>query len=161
MAVEKLDHYSVRTEHLARAVDFYEQALGLQKGPRPPFNFPGAWLYRSGEDGAVTGTAVVHIVGTASDGGTGLSDYLGNKPASHEAGSGALDHVAFVATDISGLYARLARHHIAFRERKVPGMELHQVFVDDPDGVTIELNYARPEDIAAGARNLASMAPGT
>jgi hypothetical protein len=29
------------------------------------------------------------------------------------------------------------------------------VFVEDPDGVTIELNYAAPDDIAAGARHMA------
>jgi catechol 2,3-dioxygenase-like lactoylglutathione lyase family enzyme len=160
MAVEKLDHYSVRTEQLGRAVDFYAHALGLRKGPRPPFNFSGAWMYRTGEDGGVTGTAVVHIVATTNDGSPGLNDYLGARPLSQEAGSGALDHLAFVATDIADLHARLALHHIAYRERKVPAMELHQVFVDDPDGVTIELNYSQPEDIAAGARNMASTAPG-
>jgi catechol 2,3-dioxygenase-like lactoylglutathione lyase family enzyme len=161
MAIDKLDHYSVRTTQIARAVDFYAQALGLATGPRPPFPFAGAWLYATGDDGAVKGTAVVHIVGIATDGGAGLSDYLGDKPQAADTGSGALDHVAFAASDIAGLHARLAQHGIAYRERKVPAMELHQVFVQDPDGVTLELNYAQPQDIAAGARNLALRATGS
>ena len=30
---------------------------------------------------------------------------------------------------------------LAFRERMVPDLNLHQVFLDDPSGVVIELNY--------------------
>ena len=37
-----------RTRKLAQTVHFYENVLGFTNGPRPPFNFPGAWLYSSG-----------------------------------------------------------------------------------------------------------------
>jgi catechol 2,3-dioxygenase-like lactoylglutathione lyase family enzyme len=159
MAIEKLDHYSVRTTMVERSVDFYETVLGLRKGPRPPFNFPGAWLYRSDENKEVVGTSVVHIVGINTQGNAGLNDYLGDKPMSQQSGSGALDHIAFTAANISDMHVRLAQHAIKYRERKVPAMDLHQIFVEDPDGVTIELNYPRPEDIAAGTQNILSMAP--
>lgn len=157
MPIESLDHYSVRTAHVDRAVTFYERALGFCRGPRPAFNFPGAWLYRTADDGKIAGGSVVHIVGIDPDNSAGLSDYLGDKPASQSTGSGALDHIAFVACDILGLYAKLKQQGIAFRERKVPNMELHQVFIEDPDGVTIELNYARLEDISAGQLNMAAL----
>lgn len=158
MAIEKLDHYSVRTAMVERSVKFYENAMGLQKGPRPPFNFPGAWLYRSAKSGEMVGSSVVHIVGINTDDSAGLNDYLGDKPLSQQTGSGALDHIAFTAANISDMYARLANHRIKYRERKVPAMDLHQIFVEDPDGVTIELNYPLPEDISAGERNISSMA---
>jgi hypothetical protein len=29
-------------------VQFYEDVLGFVNGPRPQFNFPGAWLYSAG-----------------------------------------------------------------------------------------------------------------
>lgn len=161
MAIEKLDHYSVRTEMVERAVEFYEKAMGLQEGPRPPFNFPGAWLYQSTESGEIVGASVVHIVGINTDGSAGLNDYLGDKPLSQQTGSAALDHIAFTATDIDDMYTRLAQHRIKYRERKVPAMDLHQIFVEDPDGVTIELNFSLPADIAAGARNMASTASGS
>ena len=48
MSVGVLDHYNVSTRKLAETVDFYENVLGFTNGPRPPFNFPGAWLYSSG-----------------------------------------------------------------------------------------------------------------
>ena len=156
MTIEQLDHYSVRTAHVERSALFYKQALGMCRGARPPFNFPGAWLYRTGADGERAGSAVVHIIGIDPDDTSGLKDYLGDKPAPVTPGSGALDHIAFTASGIAGMYARLRHHGIAYRERKVPNMDLHQIFVEDPDGVTIELNYAQPQDIALGHYNMAS-----
>src|SRR6516225_9950654 len=48
MSVGMLDHYNVSTRNLRDTVRFYEEALGLVNGPRPPFDFPGAWLYSEG-----------------------------------------------------------------------------------------------------------------
>ena len=45
MSVGVLDHYNVSTRKLNETVRFYEDVLGFTNGPRPPFNFPGAWLY--------------------------------------------------------------------------------------------------------------------
>ena len=45
MSVGVLDHYNVSTRKLKETVRFYEDVLGFKNGPRPPFNFPGAWLY--------------------------------------------------------------------------------------------------------------------
>jgi catechol 2,3-dioxygenase-like lactoylglutathione lyase family enzyme len=155
MSIEKLDHYSIRTAQVQRAIDFYGQALGFATGPRPPFPFSGAWLYATAPEGEITGGAVVHLVGVDPANPAGLGDYLGDKagPAGSDSGTGAIDHIAFAASDIAETYARLAQYQIAFRQRKVPSMELHQIFIEDPDGVTIELNYARPDDIAVGQRN--------
>jgi hypothetical protein len=47
MSVGMLDHYNVSTRKLDETVHFYEKVLGFTSGPRPPFNFPGAWLYGS------------------------------------------------------------------------------------------------------------------
>jgi hypothetical protein len=38
---------------------------------------------------------------------------------------------------------------VAFRERNVPSLGLHQVFFEDPSAVTIELNYPAAEAQAA------------
>jgi catechol 2,3-dioxygenase-like lactoylglutathione lyase family enzyme len=137
---------------------FYENAMGLRRGSRPAFNFPGAWLYRTTQNGDVVGGSVVHIVGIDPNDASGLSDYLGDKPLSLAPGSGSLDHIAFAATDIGAMYLRLKQQQIGFRERRVPNMELHQIFIEDPDGVTIELNYSRQEDISAGQRSLEAAA---
>ena len=118
MALDRLDHVTVRCHDLARSRAFYAAALGLEDGDRPPFNFPGAWLY-------VGDRPVVHLVGGPHDG---------------TRGTGTFDHVAFAATDLEGTRRRLQQAGIDFRETKVPGRPLHQLFVVDPDGVTIEIN---------------------
>ncbi|MDA0657099.1 MAG: glyoxalase, partial [Proteobacteria bacterium] len=56
-------------------------------------------------------------------------------------GSGAVDHIAFRAEDAAELIERVKKSDIAFRDRKVPEMELYQVFLEDPNGITVELNY--------------------
>ena len=48
MSVGVLDHYNVSTRKLKETIQFYEDVLGFENGPRPPFNFPGAWLYSAG-----------------------------------------------------------------------------------------------------------------
>ncbi len=118
MAVERLDHYTINVSDLEASVAFYAEIVGLTNGPRPPFSFPGAWLY-CGD------TPVVHLIG--------------GRPPAH--GTGPIDHVAFRAGGLAEQIAILRRHGIRFREQEVPKASLHQVFFEDPDGVTVELNF--------------------
>jgi catechol 2,3-dioxygenase-like lactoylglutathione lyase family enzyme len=55
VSVGVLDHFNIRTRNLSDTVRFYEDVLGLEKGARPNFAFPGAWMYSEGK-------AVVHLV---------------------------------------------------------------------------------------------------
>jgi catechol 2,3-dioxygenase-like lactoylglutathione lyase family enzyme len=48
ISVGLLDHYNVSTRKLKETVQFYEDVLGFVNGPRPQFDFPGAWLYSAG-----------------------------------------------------------------------------------------------------------------
>ena len=136
MPLQRLDHYSIRTPRLAETRRFYADILGLTEGARPAFPFPGAWMYQGD-------VAVVHIVGYDPNDLEGLKGYLGDKPVV-DSGTGTIDHVAFVAHDLPDMQARLRENGLAFRERTVPALGLHQVFVKDPNGVTIELNYKQP-----------------
>ena len=45
--------------------------------------------------------------------------------------------------------ARLDAAGVDYRMFDVPGRAMKQIFVRDPDGVTIELNFTKPEDVAA------------
>ncbi len=141
-----LNHYSIRTHDLEACRRFYADVLGLVVGPRPDFPFPGLWLYAG--DTKVWANAAVHIIGIVRDDPTGLNVYLGERDNTQLAGSGAVDHVAFFASGLDAMRATLARLGIANRERTVPGIGLHQVFVTDPNGIVIELNYPAAE--AAG-----------
>ena len=147
MSIDKLSHYSVRTLDLEATRRFYTEVMGFSVGPRPPFKFPGLWLYRGSHDSF--DNAIVHIVGIDPDNPQGLKDYLGDRDVSTlSGGTGTFDHIAFVATGLSDMLARLRQKNIAYRERAVPGLGLHQVFLDDPSGVVIELNYPANEKAA-------------
>lgn len=136
MPLTQLAHYSIRCSDLDASRRFYGEVLGLREGGRPPFDFPGAWLYL-GDDEASFG--VVHLIA----GDPGSAAYLGDRPAAE--GTGVFDHVAFFAKDWPAQKARCAAHGIAHVERVVPGLGLFQVFVVDPSGVTVELNYPASE----------------
>ena len=77
--IDGIDHYSIRTEDVGAVVAFYGKTLGLVTGPRPPFDFPGAWLYRSEADGQSVGPALVHVIGAVPGANAGLHDYLGER----------------------------------------------------------------------------------
>jgi len=141
MAIAKLAHYSIRTTDLERSCAFYERILGFRRGYRPPFDFPGAWLYM-GDDERDFGT--VHIIGIDPSNPAGLTAYLGDKDLP-ETGTGTVDHIAFLATGVTTMWQTLRAEGIAWRDRTVPSLGLHQVFIEDPSGVTIELNYPAEE----------------
>lgn len=142
MAITKLAHFSVRTIDMEASRRFYVDVMGFKEGFRPPFKFPGLWLYRGGDEAEY---GVVHIIGIDANDPSGLVEYLGDKAAEGLKGSGAVDHVAFLATDLPDMHRRLKAAALPYRERTVPSLGLHQVFVEDPSGVTIELNFPASE----------------
>ena len=136
MAITRLDHYSIRTTDLAATERFYTDVLGLEVGPRPVFPFPGVWLYQND-------VAVVHVVGIDPNDSSGLKDYLGDK-GSDATGTGTIDHVAFIGMEVEAMRAKFRAAGVTFRDRTVPAMNLEQVFLEDPNGITIELNFPQP-----------------
>jgi catechol 2,3-dioxygenase-like lactoylglutathione lyase family enzyme len=133
--ITELNHYNVRTVDLDRSVRFYRDVLGLSVGPRPNFAFAGAWMY-CGK------TPVVHIMQR----GDGAASYTGAQQSGDLAAdrpppTGRIDHVAFLAEDLPGFKRKLAALGIAVAERQVPNQQIIQLFLDDPDGVRIELNF--------------------
>ena len=148
MPLGKFSHYSIRTLDLDATRKFYTEVLGFTVGPRPPFDFPGLWLYNGKHDSY--DNAVVHIIGIDPNDPQGLKDYLGDRDLdSLKSGTGTFDHIAFSATGLGTMLQELQRKKVSHRERRVPDLGLHQVFLDDPSGVVIELNYPAHEKTAA------------
>jgi catechol 2,3-dioxygenase-like lactoylglutathione lyase family enzyme len=135
MGLNALNHYTIRPADLERTKTFYETVLGLEVGYRPPLNFPGYWLYCGGQP-------TVHLIGPRSD---------DPHPPHRERGpTGLLDHIAFSCTGLAEMRARLAEHRIEHEERVIPRDRQTQIFLYDPDGVAVELNYP-PEETTAPA----------
>ncbi|MDE2375962.1 VOC family protein [Bradyrhizobium sp.] len=136
VSVGVLDHFNIRTRKLAETVRFYEDVLGLEKGARPNFAFPGAWMYSEGK-------AVVHLV-----------DISGTDEA-QKPDSGVVHHVAFVSSGFDGMAQRLKSRGMTYEARQVPGGALWQIFVNDPNGVMIELNYDAAQEKGAAPAEMA------
>ena len=125
MPIARMDHFTILTMNAEKTVAFYSDILGFTSGPRPAFSFPGAWLY-AGEK------PILHLVSE-----TGRKDH----------GSGAIDHVAINCENIRGTIDQLKKDKMPFEVRKVPARPLQQVFVHDPDGIMIELNFWHEADV--------------
>lgn len=119
MARPSLDHVGVLTKDLDASIRFFEDVIGLRKGPRPDLDFDGAWLYDDDR-------AVVHLM------------VLGDFDGSH---TGALHHVAFKAEGSARFEALLNDKGLDYRKVYTPDSELTQLFVDEPGGITVELNF--------------------
>jgi catechol 2,3-dioxygenase-like lactoylglutathione lyase family enzyme len=131
----RLDHFTLRTRKPKETVRFYAEAVGLKEGWRPGFRFPGHWLY-NGE------VPVVHIV-TVTDNEAELRGYVGER--NDGPGSGSVDHIAFRCDGLAEYQDRLLKSGVPFRERIVPNLEQHQLFVQDPNGITVELVFDHDE----------------
>jgi catechol 2,3-dioxygenase-like lactoylglutathione lyase family enzyme len=152
MAVTELNHYFVRANDLERTKDFYCDVLGFEVMPRPDFPFPGYWL-------GVNGRIQVHM------GPHGIPNselyYLGTTPKSATDNTGVVDHIAFLATEPETFNSRFEKLGLASRKRYFPEFKLYQMFVKDPNGLTIELNFhgiAEEPKWGAGSENYAEMA---
>jgi hypothetical protein len=56
-----------------------------------------------------------------------------------------LDHIAFSATGLAAMLAHSRQDGLPHRERTVPSLGTHQVFLEDPSQATLELNYPANE----------------
>lgn len=132
MPLVDLNHYFVRASDLERSRRFYCDVLGFEEMPRPDFAFPGYWL-------GVGGKTQVHM------GPHGIENadlhYLGTTPRSATDNSGVVDHIAFLAVDPDSFARCFGALGLVARRRYLPDIQLFQLFVTDPDGLTIELNF--------------------
>ena len=148
MSMMKLAHYSIRTINLDASRRFYTEVMAFREGYRPPFDFPGAWLYLDSDESEF---GVVHLIGIDAANPDGLLRYLGERPGGALAGAGVVDHIAFLASDWPQMRARCVAAGVTWVERMVPSLNLLQIFLQDPTGVTIELNYPAWEKRAVAA----------
>ena len=118
-----------------------------REGPHPDFGFPVYWLYIGERD-------VLHMTRGGRKADEGRKRYLGQESEAVR-GSGVIDHVAFRATGLEATIAHLNKGGIAFKERRVDDQALYQLFLIDPNGVKVELNFAAAEAEARRAEVMA------
>ena len=101
--------------------DFYCDVVGLTEGFRPVFERFGFWLYIEDKD-------VLHLI-TPKEGD-------GRSPQ-----KSSFDHVAFKTTNYQDVLKKLKSLNILFEEKPIPGISSHQIFLRDPAGNRVELNF--------------------
>jgi catechol 2,3-dioxygenase-like lactoylglutathione lyase family enzyme len=125
MQVHNFNHFNLRAPQplLDELKNFYVDVVGMRPGWRPPFAFPGYWLYL-GDD------AVLHLVGTPASG-----------PEPSQA-TGTFNHIAFNCSGLIEFEARLRAIGVPYTKSIVPGTTMQQLFVKDPSGNGVEFSFA-------------------
>ncbi|MBZ0139711.1 MAG: VOC family protein [Pseudorhodoplanes sp.] len=137
MPLAFMEHFLLQAEDIEATKDWYVNVLGFRVGPHPDFKFPVYWLYLGDRD-------VLHL----TQGGARVTEnrmkYLGQESQAVR-GSGVIDHVAFRATGLEEMVGHLDRMAITYKERRVNDQGLYQLFLFDPNGVKVELNFSASE----------------
>ena len=137
MPLSYLEHFLIQTADIEATCDWYERILGMRRGPTPDFKFPVQWLYVGERD-------VLHVTQGGADTSENRKRYLGQQSEALS-GSGVIDHVAFRCTGLAEMLQRLRAAQVRFTERMVDDQGLYQLFLQDPNGVKVELNFANAE----------------
>ena len=138
-----LDHCNIRTFDLDATIRFYTDIVDLKDGDFPGSRSMGAWLYDASNRPILHVIAIdpndpQAVLGRVRD---RLGDLAGSLELSTLSGGGAIDHIAFECTDYDEMQGKLAAHGLKFTSNDVPSIKLRQLFVNDPNGVTLELNF--------------------
>jgi catechol 2,3-dioxygenase-like lactoylglutathione lyase family enzyme len=134
MTTKGLNHVNLRAprDMLDALKDFYCDVVGLEVGPRPPFPAFGYWLYAGGR-------AVVHLYQAGAE----------EVRQTHVATT--FDHVAFDCEDGEAVEALLQRRGVRYHKAIVPASRQLQLFLADPAGNKVELNFGATAAATTGA----------
>jgi catechol 2,3-dioxygenase-like lactoylglutathione lyase family enzyme len=135
MRLVDINHVAIRTLDLDKTNTFYTEVLGMGLAKRPPFEFPGSWLS--------IGQTMIHVLA-----GDAAYDTDGKfRPA-----GGCIDHISISAEGYDDFTKRFDTHKVAWREFAVPNADICQLFVRDPNGILIELNFTASREGRAGQK---------
>ena len=138
-----LHHIAIRCRRgkLAESEAFYRDVLGMGAAERPDLGFPGAWMRMD--------WSMVHLMDQE------WPPESDPWYAREEAGS-VIDHIAVKAHGFDEMKKRVLARGCDWREMVLEGPGLWQLFVLDPNGVVVELNF----EIASEPPGSVGPAPG-
>lgn len=115
------DHATIVTSDIDGIRRFFNEVVGLDTGPRPPFSVDGYWLY-------LDNRPVIHVT-------------RATRPAQLGPTAPRIDHIAFrinTHCEWGALIERLTRWHIPYSLSEVPLSNELQLFVSIAPGVAVE-----------------------
>jgi len=132
MPVKTLDHVNIRTPDVPATVAFFRDVLGLEARPAPGAAHidKGCWIHDP------AGHPIVHI-------GPVKGRYPSDEasPFAAARGSGAVHHVALECDDLPDMLARLEKIGRPVSRVDFDAARLVQLFVEEENGVLLELNF--------------------
>jgi catechol 2,3-dioxygenase-like lactoylglutathione lyase family enzyme len=126
MEIKDILHVAIRTMDLGATRKFYEEVLGLKLDPKRPDSVPAPGVWLDFKD-----TQIHVIAGPKAYGDTDPNTF----------GSGTIDHMAVRAVGYDAWRAHLERHGVDYRQNNVRDLNMWQIYVRDPSGVVIELQF--------------------
>lgn len=115
----RFDHLNLQVTAHSAWQRLFVEVIGLTAGDRPPFAFPGAWLYGD------AGRALLHVIEAPAPQGATVR----------------LGHIAFRSDEnADAVLQRLRAAGLAYEVTVVPRDGDVQVFVPLPGGLVIELD---------------------
>jgi len=132
MAITGFDHVNIRTMNVPATLEFFRDVLDMKIRP-----FPGrsdtetaGWVLDQND------TTLIHV-----NHGKEIYPTDATSPWSPVEGSGAVHHVALNCAGYDATKKRLTARNLDFVENAVPQINLRQLFVREPNGIMIELNF--------------------
>lgn len=129
MKVNALDHVNIITDDLDGTARFFEEMFGLERrdGPAPATPQQAQWIY----DGE--GRAIFHL--NSVDCPRAYDRKVIDGP------TGSIHHVALNCSGYDEMLARIDARGIDRQSSSIESIGLRQIFVKDPNGVLLELNF--------------------
>lgn len=120
MGITSIHHINITAPKVVidEVIVFYTRLLGLKEGYRPDFGVPGIWLYKEDHP-------LVHLL------------IMENEPGTN----GYFDHVAFQCEDLTAMIEKLESQQIAYDTFEMKALDQTQLFLRDPAGIKVELNF--------------------
>lgn len=123
MDIKLLEHVNLRTADLHRLEEWYCKVLGLENGYRPPFKSTGRWLYAEN-------FPMVHLLEVKEQ-------KISEDPT--------MEHFAMRVSGLKGFLKTLEEMDISYRTVRVPELRTFQIYITDPDGNNMHLDFP-PEE---------------
>ena len=123
-----LNHVNIRTKNLIDMIDWYEKILNLVNGPRPNFEFNGAWLY-------MNENAIVHLI----------DDPKSIKYNKHQ----QLEHFALSSVGLDDFLNHITKNNVKYFCGILPqfGTKLVNIYDFDGNHIHVDFNWHERSDL--------------
>lgn len=141
MTARAVNHIHIRTANVAETAGFLHRLLGLNAVPAPGTRDTrdGCWMENA------DGVALLHI--GPADGLAYPSD--ATFPFTAARGGGAVHHIALDCTGLAETVAHLEAAGVKWVTNAIPQLGMTQLFVEEWNGILLELNFTEAADARA------------